>query len=531
MDFLFADKPAGVTTHTSLHESERAKIQVDPNDGFKECLEARFESPLHVAHRLDRGTTGAIVFALSTEAAETLRELFATHQVQKTYLFLSDKPCAQDTFEAESFIERQGADYVSRPATAETPANSFTHFRRLEQSHGLTLWEAKPRSGKPHQIRLHAEACGISVLGDDEHGGSPYPALCLHSHSIEFEVSGERHHHVSPPPRWFARRALTEDPFVARWLMGIDRRERLIRSWKAFGEAHPETLRWLHTESDPLRAEQLGDVHSLSWFGEGMPSPAERESLDTLISELGWGRWYLQLRGNRGRSPLEETQIRGAMDFPARWAATENGLRFEFRTDTGLSPGLFLDQRRNRRWVLANSANKSVLNLFCYTGGFSVAAARGGASKVVSVDVSKPFLEWSKANFTLNGLSTEGHEFRAIDTREYLAWAKKKGFLFDLIICDPPSFGRSKAGVFRIEKDLDGLIEQLLDVLSPKGRVLFSINYEAWDEAGLCERLDRALKKSKRHSKARLARTPSADWDFELPGEPKNMKSVFLENF
>lgn len=512
-DYFFADKPSGCTTHTSLGEKERGLIAVEPNDGFKELLEARCNLNLYTAHRLDRDTSGAMIFARTPEAAEKLRVAFSERQVEKRYLLLTDRRVSQARFFRESRIEREGNDYVSH---ADGTSNSRTQFTLIDEVGGIFLWEARPETGRSHQIRLHAEDAGMPILGDAAHAGSPFPALCLHSAQLRFgEID-----HTSPPPRWFLKREFVRDPRLVRWLHAVDRRERLLRSG-AMSES--ETLRWIHSEGDPLRAEQLGSVYSLSWFEDVLPNEGERSSIDTLCSELGWKHWHLQLRGNRGRSPNQEASLRSGS--PDRWIATENGMRFQFRTDSGLSPGLFLDQRQNRSWVLAHAKDARVLNLFCYTSGFSVAAASGGAKKVVSVDVSKTFLEWSKENFALNELPIETHEFRFIDSREYLVWAKKKGLEFDLIICDPPSFGRSKSGVFKIEKDFDELVSQILAVTSPRGRVLFSLNFEVWSEADLAGRLQKVLA---RFPKRRLERTPSADWDFELPRVPRNMKSFFI---
>jgi 23S rRNA (cytosine1962-C5)-methyltransferase len=516
-NFFFADKPAGCTTHTSFGGPDRKTIAIDPNDGFKEMLEARLGLELFTAHRLDRETSGAMIFARTSEAAEELRVAFADRRVQKRYLLLTDRSISTKSFTRESRIERDGNSYVSH---SDGEVNARTHFKMLEVGHGVFLWEARPETGRSHQIRLHAEDAGMPILGDAEHSGSAFPALCLHSAELKFgEIV-----HTAPAPRWFSKLEYVRDLLLVRWLRAVERRERLLRSW---GMPKTETLRWIHTDGNPLRAEQLGSVYSLSWFEDTLPSDRERASLMKLINELGWEHWYLQLRGNRGKSPNEEQSMR-SQDFeklPARWISNENETRFEFRTDSGLSPGLFLDQRRNREWVRKHSQGTRVLNLFCYTSGFSVAAGLGGATKVVSVDVSKTFLDWSKENFTLNGLSIEPHEFRFIDSREYLAWAKKKGLEFDLVICDPPSFGRSKAGVFKIEKDFDELVALVLGVTATKGRVLFSLNFEVWDEAELAERLKKALKP---FPKRRLERTPSADWDFELPNEPRNMKSFFI---
>jgi 23S rRNA (cytosine1962-C5)-methyltransferase len=531
---IFADKPAGVTTHSSLNEKDRKSPVTDVRDGFVEHLEDRLGlGRLFVNHRLDRETTGAISFARDAETAARLQELFSSRQVKKQYLFISDRSSQgrDSELEISSFIERRGSRFVSSdPSTDQQAPNAVTRMRLLARDHGVELWQAEPQTGRPHQIRLHAERAGLAILGDVEHGGSSFPALCLHSAEIRFSLAGEEYTHHSPAPIWFSRRDLIADHEMIRWLAAIDRRERLVRSKALIGDAEadsvPPTLRWLHTEADPLRGEQLGEVLALSWFDDRDPSDMDLARVRTLCTLKGWSKWYLQVRGNRGRSPNAESKVTGDMPIPERWLGQEHGLKFEFRLESGLSPGLFLDQRQNRAWVRANAGDKSVLNLFCYTGGFSVAAAAGGATKVVSVDLSKSFLEWSKTNFLLNGLPLDGHEFRSIDSREYLAWAAKKGLVFDLVICDPPSFGRSRAGVFSINKEFPSLLEALFAVTAPGGSILFSSNYENWS---LDEFERRALQVMKKNNwRARLASSPSPDWDFELPLNPRNMKSFFL---
>lgn len=521
MDVLFADKPAGVTTHTS--NADAAGVLREVNDGFCEHLGARTGAKFLVSHRLDRDTTGCIVFACTPEAAERLRAEFAERRVKKRYLFLSDCPAKHHEFASESFIERRGSRFVSE--TGSSSPNARTRFRLLEESDGLYLWEALPETGKPHQIRLHAESAGIPILGDREHGGAPFTTLCLHSESIEIGDLKA----TSPAPRWFYRRELARDPLLARWLAAIDRRERLLRSWSACGDltmaAEGErTLRWLHTEADPLRADQYGGFYWLSWFRERAPSPEELTAVERLAEILGWKDWALQLRADRGRT-AENPIIRSRGQRPRSWQARESKLVFELRDGQGLSPGLFLDQRRNRAWVQAHANGKNVLNLFCYTGGFSVAAASGGANKVVSVDLSKTFLEWSKANFANNGITTDGHEFRAIDSREYLAWARKKGLKFDLVLCDPPSFSRSAKGIFKIEKDLEELLHAITAVAKPGGQILFASNYEGWEVEDFENRLAAFARADGRLS---LEPTPSPDWDFELPGSGRIMKSALL---
>lgn len=528
LKLLFVDKPAGVTTHSSLNQKPTPESLIDTNDGFVEALSARSGRKLWVTHRLDRETTGTLLLAQSEEAAEQMREAFSKRTVKKRYLFLTDKKSNRSDHEVASYIERTSRGYTSELATSGKPANARTLFKLIDESHDLYLWEAEPLTGRTHQIRLHAASLGLPILGDSLYGGSIFPSLNLHSHELSVETEGGIVAHTSLPPRWFMKRELAKNPLLSRWLRSIDRRERLLRSWNALDDkAYAlSTLRWLHTESDPLRADQLGSVVSFSWFADPPPAEEEMLAIKILCEELEWKDWYLQIRGNRGRSPNEESIVTSHEEnFPQRWLAEENGLKFEFRIDTGLSAGLFLDQRQNRHWVQTNSHGKDILNLFSYTGGFSVAAASGQANRVVSVDLSRSFMEWTKTNFALNGLALEPHEFRAMDSREYLTWAAKKNLSFDLVICDPPSFSRSKAGVFRVEKDLESLLDLLAAVTKPNGTILFALNFEGWTLNDFATRLNAW---SNRTRFGKLLRAPSADWDFELPGEERQMKSAFL---
>jgi 23S rRNA (cytosine1962-C5)-methyltransferase len=164
------------------------------------------------------------------------------------------------------------------------------------------------------------------------------------------------------------------------------------------------------------------------------------------------------------------------------------------------------------------------LNLFSYTCGFSVYAAAGGASKVVSVDVSQTFLDWGKLNFTLNGLDPNGYEFWCADSLEFVNRTVRRGRTFDIIICDPPSFGRSKRGVFRLEKDLPGLVAELFSILNKNGLLLVSCNFEKWTTDEMRSALARPLLREQFTERP----LPGAGLDFLEPGPPI-LKSLLLE--
>jgi 23S rRNA (cytosine1962-C5)-methyltransferase len=166
---------------------------------------------------------------------------------------------------------------------------------------------------------------------------------------------------------------------------------------------------------------------------------------------------------------------------PGPFAVWELGLNYEIDLTAGYSQGLFLDQRPQRARMMERLAaagpGQRVLNLFAYTCAFSVAAASCGAV-TTSVDLSRPYLDWGKRNFALNGLDPEAHFLCRGDSFEWLRRFAKKGRTWDGIVVDPPTFSRNADGkVFRVEHDFPSLTALCLEVLSPGGWLLASTNH------------------------------------------------------
>jgi 23S rRNA (cytosine1962-C5)-methyltransferase len=156
----------------------------------------------------------------------------------------------------------------------------------------------------------------------------------------------------------------------------------------------------------------------------------------------------------------------------------EGGLRFELNLHGHHDSGLFLDHRKTRAMVRQRAVRKRVLNLFCYTGSFSVYAAAGGAASVTSLDLSRTYLDWTERNFALNELSSELHRVVQGDILQWLPAARELDQEYDLIVCDPPTFSNSK----RMLEPLDTvrnhapLLDMCLAVLAPGGELFFSTN-------------------------------------------------------
>ena len=155
----------------------------------------------------------------------------------------------------------------------------------------------------------------------------------------------------------------------------------------------------------------------------------------------------------------------------------ENGLLFKVNLNDYLDTGLFLDHRITRKMVRQQSEGKNVLNLFAYTGSFSVYAAAGGAAEVVTVDLSNTYLNWARENMALNGFTDpQRYQFIAADVLQWIEQAPANHF--DLVVLDPPTFSNSKKmnEFLDIQRDHVRLVNQVLQTMKPGGVLYFSTN-------------------------------------------------------
>lgn len=156
----------------------------------------------------------------------------------------------------------------------------------------------------------------------------------------------------------------------------------------------------------------------------------------------------------------------------------ESGLKFIVNLSDYLDTGLFLDHRMTREKVKVDANEKKVLNLFSYTGSFSVYAAAGGAKEVVTVDLSKTYLDWAQRNMQLNGFfDLNKYKFIQADILKYLTAIPENSY--DLIILDPPTFSNSKRmeDILDIQRDHVEVINKCLRLLISGGKIYFSTNY------------------------------------------------------
>lgn len=160
----------------------------------------------------------------------------------------------------------------------------------------------------------------------------------------------------------------------------------------------------------------------------------------------------------------------------------EDGLKFKVNLSDYLDSGLFLDHRITRHMVREESKNKNVLNLFCYTGSFSVYAAAGGAASVTSIDLSKTYLQWAEDNMRLNQLFDPArHHYIHADVLQYLDELKLN--TYDLVVLDPPTFSNSKRmkDFLDIQRDHVMIINKVLLTMKKDGVMYFSNNLRKFE--------------------------------------------------
>ena len=188
--------------------------------------------------------------------------------------------------------------------------------------------------------------------------------------------------------------------------------------------------------------------------------------------EIPEGQAFLKLRQRqKGSAQYSKVDRLGE-----RFEVNEAGLRFWVNLTDYLDTGLFLDHRLTREMVAGESNGKRFLNLFAYTGSFTVHAAAAGALSTTTVDSTPTYLRWAADNLALNGLTAPHHEMVRADVGQFLSQARADRARFDLVVLDPPTFSNSKGGpTFDVRRHHPVLFEQLTYVM-PRGGVLYFSN-------------------------------------------------------
>ncbi len=209
----------------------------------------------------------------------------------------------------------------------------------------------------------------------------------------------------------------------------------------------------------------------------------------------------------------------------------ENGVNFAVYLNDGAMVGVFLDQRNVRKQIRDKYAKgRTVLNMFSYTGAFSVFAALGGASKTTSVDLANRSLSKTIEQFSVNEVDYEAQDIIVEDVFLYFKYAAKKKMKFDMVVLDPPSFARSKKYTFSAAKDYKNLLKETIAITENNGIIVASTNCSAFDMKKFKGFIDTAFKEM--NGKYKILEEHSLPEDFRTIDQFKEgdyLKVVFIE--
>ena len=228
-------------------------------------------------------------------------------------------------------------------------------------------------------------------------------------------------------------------------------------------------VRLAHAEGDDVSGliiDRYGEIAVVEITSWGLDQKRDL-IIETIKRETGVRLVYL--KNDVPARKLEQLPLEDAIhgEGETRVEVVENGLRFVVDPREGQKTGFFIDQRDNRQLVREYAKDRRLLNLFSYSGGFGVYAIAGGASRVEEVDISHPAIELARENHRING--SENVDFMVADVFDYARALAKEARRFDLVVCDPPAFARSRNDVEKAARGYKDVNLQSLKLVAPGG--------------------------------------------------------------
>ncbi|CAM3960454.1 class I SAM-dependent rRNA methyltransferase [Bacillus cereus] len=268
----------------------------------------------------------------------------------------------------------------------------------------------------------------------------------------------------------------------------------------------------------------------VSWYSEGIYTFRD-EIIAALQKVANFKGIYEKKRfDTKGKYIEGDDFVAGERgEFPL--IVKENGVNFAVYLNDGAMVGVFLDQRNVRKQIRDKYAKgRTVLNMFSYTGAFSVFAALGGASKTTSVDLANRSLSKTIEQFSVNEIDYEAQDIIVEDVFLYFKYAAKKKMKFDMVVLDPPSFARSKKYTFSAAKDYKNLLKETIAITENNGIIVASTNCSAFDMKKFKGFIDTAFKEM--NGKYKILEEHSLPEDFRTIDQFKEgdyLKVVFIE--
>ncbi|AHK40714.1 class I SAM-dependent rRNA methyltransferase [Bacillus anthracis] len=292
-------------------------------------------------------------------------------------------------------------------------------------------------------------------------------------------------------------------------------------------------FRALNGEGDGLGGliiDYYDGYYVVSWYSEGIYTFRD-EIIAALQKVANFKGIYEKKRfDTKGKYIEGDDFVAGERgEFPL--IVKENGVNFAVYLNDGAMVGVFLDQRNVRKQIRDKYAKgRTVLNMFSYTGAFSVFAALGGASKTTSVDLANRSLSKTIEQFSVNEIDYEAQDIIVEDVFLYFKYAAKKKMKFDMVVLNPPSFARSKKYTFSAAKDYKNLLKETIAITENNGIIVASTNCSAFDMKKFKGFIDTAFKEM--NGKYKVLEEHSLPEDFRTIDQFKEgdyLKVVFIE--
>jgi 23S rRNA (cytosine1962-C5)-methyltransferase len=506
--YLIVDKPAGISCRpVSVAEAgPNADVQGEPAcsmPSLSERLEQQGYGALSVLGAVPARGSGAVLFGLG-----------ATENPRSSS---QELPAVFRTLECVV-----GIDDCRLPASGRLPVPGIAgangepaqlEYRVLQRHGSRTLVEARGRLLPDQLVDAFARARQAPV--GVEAASQAATRMLVHVRRLEADAFIA----AAPLPAefeaWLRGAAVRPPRELAAALLDAS----LVRAplWGSYG-----AFRLIGDEGGEIAGLTLDRYGAHAVLGISSDEAWElREQLAECVMDHGAHGVYLKrlvradLRGLSAEKLAPPGPFRGSA-APEAFSVQQAGLAFSVSLGDGLSTGLFLDQRANWARFGHMARGAKVLNLFCYTGAFSIAAGAGGASSTVSVDLSARALARTHQNLELNGLAGAAQRLHKDDVLRWLARAERTARRFDRIVLDPPSFGTRAQGVLRADRDYAGLVRSALALLEPGGQLLCVSHQRGFTIEALSELVLDACQALGREGRVE---TWPGDWDCpSLPG-------------
>jgi len=513
---LFVDKPAGISAHAA-REGELGLVErIASRGGY-----------VGVHQRLDKETSGICVFTRAEEHNAEIAKQIEGREVAKTYVAGVVGWRGEAGTLRHRLRTRRGRAEVhpkGKPAV--------THVKVLRRVEDRALLRLRLETGRTHQLRAQLAEVGAPIAGDTIYGGGAAPRLLLHSERLGLvhPMSGARVEREAPRPACFERwledaDAFTAEAVRARLRDALRRRDRLGRS------EGTTAFRLLQGDAEGVPG-LIVDFYD-GWVVAHVydaARPHEDMLLDALEG-LGVRGVYVKRRQKQAnviadtRAPAlaPPEPVRGE-SAPEPLEVVESGLAFEVSLGDGFATGLYVDQRDARERIRGRAAGRSMLNLFAYTGAFSVAAAAGGA-RTLTLDVSRMAL--ARARTRLDRFEGDHRVIRE-DCFGWLERAARREERFDLIVCDPPTYAKTKKRRWSSGKMWIDLAAACLRIAAPDGELLLCSNDARMSWKRFRRYLRQASERAGRPLKS-MRDLPVPEDVPAPPGEEHPLKRVWVE--